>query len=102
MRNETNRREFLKTVGVAGASLAAMSSGISGAMGQAQPIARPTSRPAKQPNPRVIGIIGTGGRGTELAGSFAALSGAVVKYVCDVDASHAKGAAAAVLKKQDQ
>ncbi len=45
-----------------------------------------------------LGVIGTGGRGTEHARSFAGISDVKVTYVCDVDQSRAKKAATAVGK----
>ncbi len=54
---------------------------------------------ADQPmNKLVLGIIGTGGRGTGLAQAFARLPGCEVAYVCDVDRKRAEAAAAAVNK----
>src|SRR5262249_15498277 len=43
-------------------------------------------------------VVGTGGRGTSLATSFAKLPGVTVATVCDVDKKHAATAAAAVEK----
>jgi predicted dehydrogenase len=45
-----------------------------------------------------LGVVGTGGRGTEHARSFAGVSDVTVSYVCDVDESRAKKAAEAVGK----
>jgi predicted dehydrogenase len=44
-------------------------------------------------NKLVVGVMGTGGRGTSLSKSFAQQSGVTVAYVCDVDSSHAAKAA---------
>ncbi len=44
----------------------------------------------------VIGVMGTGGRGTSHAAAFAALPGVEVAYVCDVDERRAGAAAEAV------
>lgn len=46
----------------------------------------------------VVGIMGTGGRGTGLATSFAKMPNVTVAYTCDVDKNRAAGAAAAVEK----
>lgn len=45
-----------------------------------------------------VGVMGTGGRGTSLATTFAQQPGVAVKYVCDVDRKRAESAAAAVHK----
>ena len=50
----------------------------------------------------VLGVIGTNGRGTALAGSFAALGGARIAYVCDVDERVIDKAVSAIGGKQDQ
>src|SRR5262245_45839782 len=78
-----NRRHFL------GASLAA---GTSIALSAC---ARDTPSAADH---LVVGIMGTGGRGTGLATTYARLPGVSVAYVCDVDKKRAAGAAAAVEK----
>lgn len=96
MKRPTNRREFLAAMGIAGATLAAMSP-----KGARPPSSQPATAP-KIAHPLVIGIIGTGSRGTALAAGFAALPGAVVKYVCDVDSTHARRAAEAVARKQER
>jgi predicted dehydrogenase len=44
----------------------------------------------------VVGVMGTGGRGTSLARTFAAQANVEVAYVCDVDEGHAGKAADAV------
>src|SRR5437868_3210991 len=46
----------------------------------------------------LIGVMGTGGRGTELATSFQRQTGVEVTYVCDADQGRAERAAAAVQK----
>jgi predicted dehydrogenase len=48
----------------------------------------------------VVGVIGTGGRGTALATVFQNQANVEVAYVCDVDRAHAERAAAAVAKVQ--
>jgi len=77
-----NRREFLAATG-AGAILAVAARAAD-------------QRPARV----VVGVMGTAGRGTELARELAALEGVFVKYICDVDAQHAAKAAAAVAAVQ--
>jgi predicted dehydrogenase len=47
----------------------------------------------------ILGVIGTGGRGTELGRLFSTLPDVVVTYTCDVDEDRANKAAAAVGKK---
>lgn len=111
MLEPTDRRAFLKQVGVSGVALAAVAGAGQGAALPTQPAkapaTRPTSRPAKVDKPLHIAVIGTSfngkspGRGSELALGFAALPGAIVKYVCDVDEEHVTKAAAAVAAKQD-
>lgn len=99
MNQSTNRREFLAAMGITGATFAAMS-----ATGAPLPAGQPTTAPVPAPkisHPLMIGVIGTGSRGTALSAGFAALAGAIVKYVCDVDSTHAKLAAAAVTRKQE-
>lgn len=69
-----NRREFLG---------AAAAIGLTGA------------RPSET---AVVGVMGTGGRGTHLASSFARMSGVEVAYVCDVDRARAAKAATAAAR----
>ncbi len=83
MSEPVNRRHFL------GASLA----------GSAALLAK-TAR-ADQPaasDKLVVGIMGTGGRGTEHAKTFASLPGVTVAYVCDADRKRANAAAGVVAK----
>src|SRR5215213_7658136 len=75
----SDRREFLK----AAAGVAAVSAISPVVFGQDQPTGERV----------VVGVMGTGGRGVQLASGFAALPNVVVKYVCDVDESHANAAA---------
>jgi predicted dehydrogenase len=120
MSEPTNRREFLRNITVAGAGLAALGpaalqaanvpgpkpAGQTGASTRPTSATRPASRPAKAEHPLSFAVIGTSwtgknpGRGTELALSLAALPGAVVRYVCDVDADHVRRSAAIVAEKQ--
>src|SRR5262245_7167987 len=44
----------------------------------------------------IVGVMGTGGRGTELAKTFAKLPGVTIAYTCDVDKKRASDAAGAV------
>jgi predicted dehydrogenase len=46
----------------------------------------------------VLGVMGTGGRGTELGRLFAKLPGVAVGYMCDVDESRVASATAAIEK----
>ncbi|MBI3836900.1 MAG: Gfo/Idh/MocA family oxidoreductase [Planctomycetia bacterium] len=63
----------------------------------------PAARAADSPQEAVVlGVIGTNGRGAALAGSFAALGGARIAYVCDVDERVIDKAVSAVAVKQDQ
>jgi len=83
----SNRREFLKTAAAASAGLAASSS----LFGQNAPI--PTG------DRIVLALMGAGGRGTQVSGTFASLPNVFVKYVCDVDDAHAAACAKAIEKK---
>ena len=56
----------------------------------------------KAADPVIVGIMGTGGRGTRLAQGFARLSGAEVAYVCDVDERRRGKARQEVSKLQDR
>src|SRR5262245_63989480 len=47
-------------------------------------------------NKLVVGVMGTGGRGTGLAQAFARLQDVEVAYVCDADRNRAENAAKAV------
>ena len=88
MQPSTTRRAFLQNSAVSGATLAAAS-------------ASRWLRAADSPQQVVtLGVIGTNGRGTALAGSFAELGGARVAYVCDVDERVIDKAAQAVTSKQ--
>src|SRR5262249_21396674 len=79
--------EFLATTAAAGAAL-----GLAGA-------ATAAPAPAQGGNDRLsIGVIGTGGRGTELARAFQRQTGAAVTFVCDVDQARATAAAQGVAR----
>ncbi len=110
--NPSNRRDFLRNLSLTGAGLAALGPTALGAAGAAPskfpatpaPAPAPAAKPviaAKSAKPIVFGIIGSGGRGTELGVSIAGLPGAVVKYVCDVDEQRIKRAIEAIGKKQE-
>jgi predicted dehydrogenase len=77
-----HRRRFLEVAASTGVAL-----GLSSQLGRAA-------------NDKIIvGVMGTGGRGTEHAVSFALQPGVEVAYVCDVDKHRADKAAAAVVSK---
>ncbi|MFL5338884.1 MAG: Gfo/Idh/MocA family protein [Gemmataceae bacterium] len=83
MTEHLNRRYFM------GASLAASAALLA------------KSAPADEPaanDKLVVGVMGTGGRGTEHAKSFAQQPGVTVAYVCDVDQKRANAAAGVVEK----
>ncbi|MDX2037711.1 MAG: Gfo/Idh/MocA family oxidoreductase [Isosphaeraceae bacterium] len=83
MSHEIDRRGFL---GAAGAAL--LSSRVDGAVLGAN-------------DKLVVGVMGTGGRGTSLAESFSKETGVEVAYVCDVDSGRA-GKAADLLSKLEK
>jgi predicted dehydrogenase len=61
--------------------------------------ALPARAAVKGANERIlVGVMGTGGRGTGLAGLFENLPGCQVAYVCDVDQKRVENAAAVVAK----
>ena len=64
--------------------------------------ALPELKPEPKVQPVVVGVMGTGGRGTELAVEYATRPGVTVRYVCDVDADRAARAGAAVAARQDK
>lgn len=73
MRNNVNRRDFIKSAGVAGAGISFLGSAIP-VFGQNAPSEKV-----------VVAVMGTNGRGLALADELARLSGAEVAYICDVD-----------------
>ncbi len=82
-----SRRAFLKQSVVTGAALAA---------GTVR-----AARAADSPSEAVVlGVIGTNGRGSDLARSFAAVGGARIAYICDVDERAINKATIAVAGKQ--
>jgi predicted dehydrogenase len=80
-----DRRDFLKSAAAltAAGAAAAISPVV---FGQDQPTGERV----------VVGMMGTAGRGTAVAGTFAGLPNVVVKYVADVDEAHAAAAAKSV------
>src|SRR5262245_26494308 len=84
MPKHTNRRTFLQLSLASGAALAVPA------------LAR--SADASPNNKIVVGVMGTGGRGTALAKTFQQQSGVDVAYVCDVDRKRVDKAAAEVGK----
>jgi predicted dehydrogenase len=82
MNRSLNRRTFL------GATAAGVALGVSASRGD-QPSAK---------DGLIVGVMGTGGRGTEHARLFAEQPGVTVAYVCDVDLKRANSAAEAVAK----
>ena len=113
MGEQTNRRDFLRTSGALALTF--------GALGAAQTPPTPPTGKAPNPNaprepdptpkeepappakvdPLVVGVMGTSGRGTELASEFATQGGSVVRYVCDVDERNAARCAKAVKERQN-
>lgn len=81
MTESMNRRHFLG---------AALASGV--AMGVA------AADKSSANDQLIVGVMGTGGRGTSLATSFARMPGVKIEYVCDVDKKRAASAASAVEK----
>jgi predicted dehydrogenase len=82
---EMNRRGFMAATAATGAGLALTSASSAAAVQGA--------------NTRlIVGVMGTGGRGTGLATAFARLPNVEVAYTCDVDQGRAESAAAAVNK----
>src|SRR5262245_15564782 len=80
-----DRREFLAAAATTGAALSL--------------IDQATTAGAQGANQRlVVGVMGTGGRGTGLASAFQRQPNVDVAYVCDVDQGHADGAAGVVSK----
>ena len=73
MNSTVSRRSFLKHSTLAATAVTALGAG------------RVLSA-ADSPGDRIVlGVMGTNGRGSDLARGFAALSGVEIAYVCDVD-----------------
>ncbi|HZZ82832.1 MAG TPA: Gfo/Idh/MocA family oxidoreductase [Gemmataceae bacterium] len=82
---EMNRRGFMAAAAATGAGLTLTSASSAAAVQGA--------------NTRlIVGVMGTGGRGTGLATAFSRLPNVEVAYTCDVDQGRAESAAAAVNK----
>jgi len=82
MTQQLNRRQFVGSA-AAGLTLAALSNTVH------------SDEPSA--NDRlIVGVMGTGGRGTELSKTFAKQPGVTIAYVCDVDKKRAAAAAEAV------
>ena len=106
MSDYSNRREFLRASGalaLAAGALGAQSADAPKNSAGASPPSAPSSEPAPpkakraaKVDPLVVGVMGTAGRGTELATEFATQPGSVVRYVCDVDENNAARCAKAV------
>ena len=112
MTDPSNRRDFLKqsgalalTLGALGAAQAPEStSKAPGPNAPREPDPSPEPQPPPKPakvDPLVIGVMGTAGRGTELASEFATQPGSMVRYVCDVDENNAARCARAVKERQE-
>ena len=105
MTDPANRRDFLRLSGTIGLGVA-----VFGAAGRAraqdaapEPVkSEPSPDPAPAPEVErlVVGVMGMGGRGTELATEFARRPDCVVKYACDPDEGRAARAAAAVASRR--
>src|SRR4051812_33224676 len=80
MAKSMRRRQFLKTAAAASAVFGAPN----------------VLRAGGGSNQIVVGVMGTGGRGTQHATSFARLQGVTVAYCCDVDQARAGRATDAV------
>ena len=111
MPDHANRRDFLRasgalalTMGAVGAAQAAAPEKASTPIGRRDPDPEAKDQPPPKPakvDPLVVGVMGTNGRGTELASEFATQPGSVVRYVCDVDANNAARCAKAVKERQE-
>ncbi len=74
--------------------------GVSASAGLA--LGLPARAAVKGANDRIlVGVMGTGGRGTGLAGLFEGLPNCQVAYVCDVDQKRMENAASIVSKKKN-
>ena len=96
MTRDVNRRRFLQDAALFTAGAAAV-----GTWRTPQTLAEDNENPSAA-DTVVLGIIGTGGRGTTLAKEFAGLPGAEVAYVCDVDSKRMAEAASATAEKQSR
>src|SRR5260370_12240117 len=82
-----DRRHFLSTTAAAGVAMGLAGSAEAGG-----------TQDAGANNRLVVGIMGTGGRGTGLATTFQQQPNVEVAYVCDPDRARVDAAADAVLK----
>lgn len=110
MNHLTQRRDFLRASGAlaltlggttAGAQLPSDGTSKAPLPPPAQPASPPNSQKPSKVDPLVVGVMGTNGRGTELAVEFATQPGSVVRYVCDVDENAATRCAKAVNGRQE-
>ncbi len=85
MSSKMNRRSFMAAAGAAGAALSLTDASSAAAVQGANDRLR-------------VGVMGTGGRGTQLARSFQGQPNVDVTVVCDADLGRAESAAAAVAK----
>src|ERR1700691_5637736 len=85
MSSQMNRRRFMAAAGAAGAAVTFADASSAAAVQGANERLR-------------VGVMGTGGRGTELARSFQGQPNVDVTVVCDADMGRAESAAAAVAK----
>ncbi len=100
MTQPLDRRDFLGASATAGLALGLEASAASATLILAsRSEALPAHSAVKGANERIlVGVMGTGGRGTSLAGLFETLPGCQVAYVCDVDRNRMESAAAMVAK----
>ncbi len=96
MMRDVNRRRFLRDAAVVGAGVAGLGTWRT-----------PSTLAAEDKTPSaaetiVLGVIGTGGRGTTLSKEFAGIPGAEIAYVCDVDSKRMAEAASATSSKQSR
>jgi len=105
MNDWLDRRDFLRNAAAFGAGVAALGGGIAAAQEKAKTKSKKKAEvdagPVKKsPDAVVVGMIGTGGRGTQLTSAYSGLPGAEVRYVCDVDQAAVGSAASLVEKRQ--
>lgn len=90
---ELDRREFLEWVGSRGAVWAAGAAALSAARSGAAAEPAPQPVAGSAPQRVVVGVMGMGGRGTELARQFSLQPGVEVAYVCCADRTRMAAAA---------
>ena len=91
MNGPMHRRRFLRN---------AVATGV--ALGASRPIAAAIGQSGSASEKVIVAVVGTNGRGTALARSFAGLGGAEVAYVCDVDEKAAEKAKSAAVGEQQR